>query len=185
MGRASTQRPTLERDARGAVYVEFLIAFLPLLVFFECLVQLAGLITAKLVVAHAASCGARAASVVVWDDPKYYSNVEPGSATGQRRDDIEKAVAIPLRAVKSIVKMKVTMPSGDGAGDDRTSYGADDVVRVRVEATYRCMVPLASHLVCGLVTGRRTLTAEAAMPGQGAEYKYSGDDSSSSGGGFW
>ena len=33
---------------RGAVMVEFLAAFLPLFIMFECLVQLAGLFTAKL-----------------------------------------------------------------------------------------------------------------------------------------
>lgn len=162
----------LVQDARGAVYVEFLVAFLPLFIAFECLVQLAGLYTAKLVVRHAASTAVRAAVVVLDDDPQYYGDVEVGKATGKRREDIESAAAIPLRAVNSIVDVKVTLPSSAGGTDDRTDFGRDDIVHVRVEATYHCSVPFAKRIVCNPLTAERKLTAEAALPNNGADYEY-------------
>src|SRR5688500_719862 len=57
----------LIRDRRGAVFVEFLIAFLPVQVFFLCLIQLAILYSVRLVTEHAAINGARAAAVVIGD----------------------------------------------------------------------------------------------------------------------
>ena len=161
-----------DRSTRGAVYVEFLAAFLPLFIFFECLVQLGGMFTAKLVVQHAASTAARAAVVVLHDNPKYYKDLKVGEAKGKRREDIEKAATITLRAVKSIVKMKLTFPTTAGGTDDKATFGRNDLVRVKVEATYRCRVPFASRLVCDFWKQRRTLTGEAALPNQGADYPY-------------
>jgi hypothetical protein len=157
---------------RGAVYVEFLIAFLPMLIFFECLVQLAGLYTAKLVTLHAATTAARAAVVVLHDDPADYGDVAVGQVEGKRKDDIEKAAAIPLRAVKSIIAVKVKFPSTPGGDDSRESFERDELVRVRVEATYLCSVPFASRLVCNWLTRTITLKAEAALPNNGADYEY-------------
>lgn len=61
-------------DARGVVYVEFLIAFVP--VFLLCLgiLQYALGATAQLVVTHAAWAGARAAIVILDDDPAHYGD---------------------------------------------------------------------------------------------------------------
>ena len=61
-------------DARGAVYVEFLIAFLPLFVTFLCILQLALLFTLKLHTDHAAVQGARAGAVIFGDRPKSFAN---------------------------------------------------------------------------------------------------------------
>lgn len=162
----------LTRDHRGAVYVEFLIAFLPLFIFFECLIQLAGIYSAKLIVQHAASCAARAAVVVLHDDPSEYGGTAVGLATGERRDAIKMAAAIPLRAVRSVVDLDVTFPTSPGGNDDRTDFGRDDLVRVKVTAYYRCQVPIANRLVCGFVSGKRAITGEAALPNQGADYEY-------------
>ena len=162
----------LLRDRRGAVYVEFLVAFLPLFIFFECLVQLSGMLTAKLVVQHAAVTATRAAVVVLYDDPQYYGDEKVGSATGQRLEAIELAAAIPMRAVRSIIDYEVTFPSQAGGTDSRTDFGRDDLVRVRVKAMYRCQVPIASRMVCNFLTRTRYLTGEAALPNQGASYEY-------------
>ncbi len=158
---------------RGAVMVEFLAAFLPLFIMFECLVQLAGLYTAKLVVEHAAATAARAAVVVLGDNPKYYDDVKVGQATGKRREDIESAATIPLMAVKSIIHVKVTLPSSAGGNDDRKSFGRNDMVHVKVEATYMCQVPFAKRVVCSMFTETRTLVGEASLPNNGADYEYS------------
>ena len=53
-------------DVRGGVYVEFLVAFLPLLLFYGALMQLALLAVGGLMVEHSAVLGARAAS---WSCP--------------------------------------------------------------------------------------------------------------------
>src|SRR5260370_42516226 len=58
-------RTGLWRDVRGAVYVEFIIAFLPMLVMFLCLWQLSILFTTKLMVDHAAITAARSGAVLV------------------------------------------------------------------------------------------------------------------------
>jgi hypothetical protein len=160
------------RDNGGAVYVEFLVAFLPLLVFFECLIQFSGLVAAKLVVQHAAMTATRAAIVVLYDDPKYYNDEEVGKTTGKRREAIRLAAAMPMRSVKSIVAFDINFPSQAGESDDRDQYGRDELVRVRVTATYRCQVPFASRLVCNWLTGMRELHGEAALPNQGADYEY-------------
>ena len=55
----------LAQDTRGAAYVEFLIAFLPILVLFMCIWQFGRIFTVRVLCTHAAIAGARAAAVVV------------------------------------------------------------------------------------------------------------------------
>lgn len=59
-------------DNRGAAYVEFLLAFIPLFVMFLGMVQMALMYAGDLVVQHAATRAARAAAVVLDDDPAQY-----------------------------------------------------------------------------------------------------------------
>ncbi len=59
-------------DNRGAAYVEFLLAFIPLFILFLGMVQMALMYAGDLVVQHAATRAARAAAVVIDDDPQYY-----------------------------------------------------------------------------------------------------------------
>ncbi len=164
----------LMAERRGAVMVEFLAAFLPMFIFFECLVQFAGLTTAKLLVRHAATCAARAAVVVLYDNPQFYGHLEVGNASGKRRSDIRLAAAVPLTAITSIEKVDIALPSGPGQGDDQYKIGPNDLVTVRVTAQYRCFVPLADRIVCNPMTGTRTLVAEASMPNHGVSYPYPG-----------
>ena len=65
---------TGRREGReeGAAYVEFLIAFLPFFILFLGMVQMALMFAADLVVQHAASRAARAAVVILDDDPVRY-----------------------------------------------------------------------------------------------------------------
>jgi Flp pilus assembly protein TadG len=162
----------LLRAKRGAIYVEFLIAFLPLFVFFMCLLQMAGLHLGKLATLHAAETAARAAIVVLPDDPAQYDNVQVGRIDGKRKDAIIKAASIPLSAVRSLVGVQVTFPSSAGADDDRSQVSRSELVRVKVSAIYRCTMPMAKYIVCDPLTATRKLTAEAALPNQGADYSY-------------
>lgn len=56
----------------GAIYVEFLMVFFPIFLIFLTLIQLSLMDVAQMVLEHAAFRGARAASVVLDDDPKHY-----------------------------------------------------------------------------------------------------------------
>jgi Flp pilus assembly protein TadG len=73
----------LRQDQRGVVYVEFLLAFMPLFIFFLGMIQLALVYSAKLVVDHAAYRAVRSAIVVLDDDPAYY-NGEPRLTLGNQ-----------------------------------------------------------------------------------------------------
>lgn len=75
----------------GAAYVEFLLAFVPILILFLGLVQLGLLYGGNLVVQHAAHRAVRTAMVVLDDDPRYYDG-EPRLVIDGRpasADDVE------------------------------------------------------------------------------------------------
>jgi hypothetical protein len=74
--------PTLLSDERGAAYVEFLLAFVPLFLFFVGMIQMAVLYAASLLVEHAADRAARAAATMLDDDPRYYLGEARGDLTG-------------------------------------------------------------------------------------------------------
>jgi hypothetical protein len=139
---------------RGAVMVEFLIAFMPLFIAFECMLQLAGLQVARLVTHHAAVCAARAAAVVLSDDPRRYGGIPVGSFSGRRRADIERAAEMVLTASGNMAGTRVSSEPG----------------RIRVATHYQCALPLARSVVCG--GAQVTLVGEAVVPDQRARYPY-------------
>ena len=153
------------------MYVEFLVAFLPLLGLFACLLQLSVLQVAKLVTLHAASCAARAAVVVLHDDPAAYAGVPVGRPIAARRSAIERAAAIALGAASGIVSFRLRLAAGPDRHEPQ-EFGPEDMVRVRIEAEFECDVPLASRVVCSVGDGRATLAGEAALPNHGARYPY-------------
>jgi hypothetical protein len=161
------------RDRSGAVYVEFLIAFLPMFLFFSALLQLGMLQIADLVTKHAAVIAARAAIVVLTDDPLFYDGVPVNQAKGRRYTEIQLAAGYPMTAIHAggPATVNVSFPSMPGGHDNRTSFGEDDVVRVRVDYMYPCGIPIGNRLVCGL-GAKKTLSGEAAMPNQGPNYVY-------------
>jgi hypothetical protein len=185
----------LRRDTRGAVHVEFLVAFLPVFVFFLCLVQVALLFAARLMVDHSAVNGARAAAVVLGDNPETYEG-EPMNTLGKhRRRAVRDAVILtlaPLVLDGSVDGLKVTFPTTSGGEDQpmdapiepMTLRGAK-MVRVQVEADVLCKIALANAIACTgfqswvssrLTFGRRvTMTSEAIFPYQGARYDYEDD----------
>ena len=156
---------------RGAVYVEFLIAFMPLFVFFMSMVQLAFVEVANVVTKHAAVTAARAAVVVMPDDPKEYGGQEEMKADGKRLADIELAAKLPLMALATSPDIKVRFPTSPGGTDSRVAFWRDDLVRVQVEFHYPCRVPIGKTIVCGF-WGNKKLLGEAALPNQGADYAY-------------
>ena len=71
-GEPSSARPSLLRDEEATSYAEFLIAGPPVMLLFLALMQLGLAYAGKLVVRHAANRAARAAVVVLPDDPRFY-----------------------------------------------------------------------------------------------------------------
>jgi hypothetical protein len=58
----------------GAAYTEFLVCFMPMFLMITCLIQMALMNVAHLIVQHSAVLAARAAIVVLPDNPKCYSD---------------------------------------------------------------------------------------------------------------
>jgi uncharacterized membrane protein YgcG len=163
----------LHDDKRGAVLVEFVVAFMPLMITFSCFVQLSQMATAKIVVKHSAIVGARAAAVI-----SNGKNNTPDQAKGDNQADIKAGVNAALGPWKK------TMTNVDVAIDDKSSctdpYG---LVTVTVTADYKCSVPFGGRLLCGAVGATRTLKQAYGFPHQGARYKDEGSDCGGGGGG--
>jgi Flp pilus assembly protein TadG len=140
-----------KKGTEGAVLVEFMAVFFPLLSFFLGILQLLFIHTANFVTQHSAAVAARAAAVVFADNPK-------GS-----KKDVERAARIPLATL------------GLDAGDVKVNVSPGNPTRnamivVTVTVDYPCFVPLGSWIACG--GPKKTLIQGAAMPNQGASYKY-------------
>jgi Flp pilus assembly protein TadG len=155
-------KQAIKRGTEGAVLVEFLAVFLPLFAFFLGLVQFMFIQVANLVTGHAAAGAARAAMVVIPDDPKKIGGAA-NTVSGPRLAEITRAARIPLATL------------GLDAGDvavalDKGAYGRDDPIKVTVTVQYPCRVPLGNLIACG--GGSKTLVAEGMMPNQGVEWEY-------------
>ena len=154
----------LWRDTRGAIFVEFLIAFLPVFTFFLCLLQLGLLFAVRLVVEHAATNGARAAAVIIGDDPKRYGNealnkVEKRSGNrryGAIKDAVTLSVA-PFILDGTINSVEVDFPPPDQpeakVGKGPYTYAPMNMttiskVRVRVTVEANCKIGLANFFTC-------------------------------------
>jgi hypothetical protein len=147
-------------DPRGAVFVEKLIVYLPLLLAFFAAWELAELGAAHLVVQRASAAAGRAAVVVLPDDPRFYEGEEAGSYDGARRSDIELAAAMVLSAVPRMgADFSVEL------GDVPHASGPLDVT---VSAPYDCG-PVS--LMCGEDGVRLSSTTAHAY--HGARYAYS------------
>jgi hypothetical protein len=155
-------------SSRGAVYVEFLVAFLPFLVFFLCLWQVTILYYAKLMVDHAAFAAARAAAVVVAECP---GNVNDSGGvntlTSARQSYVSAAAYLALAPLildgtigqdpfgPSFIEYPATPGGPDQAANGATpSYpsmtppGAVSNIRTRVNATFICKIAFANVILC-------------------------------------
>ncbi len=166
--RGERERPGLAKDARGAVYVEFIVAFLPFLVFFLCLWQVSILYYAKLMVDHAAFVAARAAAVVVAECPQNVGdngNVNTLSSTRQSYVSAAAYVALTPLILDGTLGQDPTGPNfieypATPGGPDQAANGATpsytpmtppasiSVIRTRVNATFICRVAFANVILC-------------------------------------
>lgn len=111
------QRQRLLMDRCGTVFLEFLVVFVPLWMFFLSLVQLALISHANLIVKHAADAAARSAVVVLPDDPNEYGG-EPKMTVERGRVTIGDLASV-LGGISSALG-DPSAPSIAGAFSERT-----------------------------------------------------------------
>jgi len=157
-------------DRSGAVYVEFLIAFMPLLLMFSGLLQLGMAQIAAIVTQHAAVTAARAAMVILPDNPIYY-DTGVDQIGGQRSAEIQLAAQKTLSAIDPSPQVQVRFVGAPGGNTPVTSVGRFDVLHAQVLYQYPCRIPIGNVLVCG-PGASKLLTAESDMPNQGANENY-------------
>lgn len=183
------------KDQRGVVYLETLIAFVPVFFFFLGTLQIADAGAAHLIVKHAATVAARAAVVVLPDDGVYYNdkdNAQLHQFAGLRRDDIESAADRILGANARLddsgdnvsiafSAQPIPTPTQETAAQKNRSFGERlldtsnrgdgseqnmrELVTVRVNSQYRC-------LVAALCARGFNMVSEAKLVYQGARYVY-------------
>lgn len=142
--------------------VEFLIVYLPVLVSFLMFWQLGELLVAQMIVERASSAAARAAVVLLPDDPAFYNGEPNGSYGGQRKREIRLAAGMMLAASPHLSENFTVdidnVPTGDVA----------QIMDVRVDAEFRCKT---LTWVCG-TDAVTVLSATAAATYHGANYEY-------------
>jgi hypothetical protein len=178
------------RNDRGYVLVEFLLIFVPFLLFIMGTMQLLLLHVAKMGATHAANAAARAAVVVLDDRPNLYGNeprnqAPPGSVRFNAIEESAQIAAAPLRmeaafdgpepsssphaaltpdpAQRRLVS--VSFPDNPGG-----SFGKREDVKVKVEVRMPCFMPFVDRILCE--DGERVIFAESQLPNQGANYRY-------------
>lgn len=129
-----TIRRTRQRE-RGAVYVETLVCLVPVLTLFFCAAQLALLGAGRLVVYHAAARGARAAIVLLEDDPARHGGAPRGDLTAPGTGQSE-GLRSQLRASAP------DMPVASGSSAEGTQRAGVRLQAIR-EAVYMPLAALA------------------------------------------
>jgi hypothetical protein len=149
----------LRAATSGVVYVEFLMAFMPVFLLFLGVAQLVLLFAADLVVHHAAVRATRAAIVIADDDPQHYAEGDRRGVIGGREataDDVLSALArgnVFTRAVgdtgprqvpsrRSDVEVSaalVLLPLAPAGGDSLADAIATPGLRLAARGTLRRM----------------------------------------------
>lgn len=193
------QKQGLRRDETGAVMVEYLVAFLPVIFSFLATWQLLEVCAADLIIRRAASAAARGAAVVLPDDPSFYDqwhpqdvpgsddehfdfHPPPNTFVGRRKMDIEVAVAQILDAsphFSSDFSVKLQTATGPALSTDAPVDGTAlqtippdaELITATVTARYDCFAtgPWMAGL-CGLFPEQLVATSSYAY--QGAVYLY-------------
>jgi hypothetical protein len=148
------------RHEGGAVFVEHLLALSPVLVLALFAWQSVELWRGDLLVRHAALAAARAAVVVLPDDPAFYGGAEVDRFTGERRAEIELAAALvlahdPQFSGKPVVQLDHAL--------------RHEPLTVSVSAAYGCS-PAWARGFC--LIPQRQLSASATLAYEGASYLY-------------
>jgi hypothetical protein len=135
------------RDERGVVYLEFLLAFMPVFLMFLAICQLALMHTAALVVRHAAYVAARSAIVVLEDDPERYDDAPRGRVSAKKPPP---GAALPLLlSALGLARGELLVPDLPTSPTSDGSEGDEDEVPPQQGAR---MVPIRSAAYVRLLT---------------------------------
>ena len=106
------RRRSLKSDTRAAVYVEFLVVFMPVFTLWLGMTQIGMLFAGDVIVQHAADAAARSAIVVLPDDPARYGGPEESpkntidwSDSGSSEDSDPSGLAGILGGLRDAVPM--------------------------------------------------------------------------------
>ncbi|MCP4444750.1 MAG: hypothetical protein GY811_05300 [Myxococcales bacterium] len=186
---SSDSDTSLGSDQRGAIFIEFLFVLLPFLVLLFGLAQTALMYMGGLAVQRSAATAARAAIVVLDDDPAFYGRQPRNQIGGQRGRAIELAASFPLYALKSSPQFSDTLEASLRAsrsspyitpaniapgltvsfpGGVSSSRGGS--ITVRVDYEFSCEVPVVRALMCD--GGTISMAAESTLPNHAANYNY-------------
>lgn len=187
-GSVSTARwRELLTDNRGASYVEFLIAFLPMLFLFMCIWQFGRILTTRIQCDHAAAAAARAAAVII-AEPE-----ENGKVLHQVSDDTKSQISIaafaslaPAIAADWISSISLKLPKslGSKSNDEQLDFtptgsvfevAPTRMVHVRLTTQFRCKLPPADYVMCKHSDDAGwtfPIITEASFPYQGARYDF-------------
>jgi hypothetical protein len=129
-------------DQNGVVYLEFLIAFIPVWTFFLCVAQLAFITHANLMVKHSADSAARSAAVVLPDDPNEYGGEPKMSVV--RHPVTASGIASVLGRVASTLRNSRSSKSVVSAfsGEALANLGSSRLNTIRL-AAHIPLMPLA------------------------------------------
>lgn len=157
-------RASLLWNTCGAVYLEFLIAVVPVVVILVETWQFLELCAAELILQRAASAAARAAAVVLPDDPVHYANGATHVYAGARQAEIEKAAWLVTRISPYFPQPPQVEVSPNSLAPSAESLAAT------VTIDFHCMTGPLSLLCPG--TGTRKLSRQAVCAYHGASYSY-------------
>lgn len=165
LARAARERASELWHARsGVAFVETLVVYVPVMTAFFGAWLLGEVYSAQLVIKRATSAAARAATVILPDDPSTYGGSEVDVYDGLRKGLVHLAAWRILDAAPQVlpgtpVEVNI-VPMPDG-GHERN-------VVVTVRAAYECLV---LSWACGL-DGMLELTDTITLPYHGALYEY-------------
>ena len=143
--------------ARGSVALDLTLALLPVLALVVWAWHLLELRAGEVIVQRAAGAAARAAAVVLPDDPTFYGGEPVGRFGGARREQVELAAARVLASSTRFhlpPRVELSMVSAGGT------------------LTARVSVRFDAGLGARWLGAGRTLAASAAAPYAGAGYVY-------------
>ena len=143
----------LRDDQGGAVLVEFIVAFVPMIVTFFSFTQVAQLFAAGLVMRHAAVVAARDASV------------SHGACIPNKEDLDDEGDA--ARAAVSVWNQRLHVVDVSTDYDEKDPFGD---VKTTTSFAYDCTVPLGRLFVCPGGTVVRSFTVK--LPHSGARYDH-------------
>ncbi|MCG8556637.1 MAG: pilus assembly protein [Proteobacteria bacterium] len=158
------------RNSEGGICVEFAIVLVPLLLFVMGIAQLCLLYAAKLVVQHAATTAARAAIVVLDDEPKHYGGTPRGTLEASATSRYEPRGGTPggTKSLTSLLSTGVATGGGRRSAIQHAAHlpllsVAPDYRRILTDRHRNVRAAIGDHGATRLVGGMLYTRAAAAV----------------------